>query len=50
MPAVPTGWEMFDEAARSRNHGSALMQVDASDRLSLSGWYDNTQDRYCDSL
>ena len=41
---------MFDEAARSRNHGSALMQVDVSDRLSLSGWYDNTQDRYHDSL
>jgi hypothetical protein len=50
MPAVPTGWEMFDEAARSRNHGSALMQVDASDRLSLSGWYDNNQDRYHDSV
>jgi hypothetical protein len=50
MPAVPNGWEMFDEAARVRNHASALIQVDASDRLSLSGWYDNTQDRYHDSL
>lgn len=50
MPVVPTGWQMFDEAARSRNRGSALMQVDASDRLSLSGWYDNNQDRYHDSV
>jgi MtrB/PioB family decaheme-associated outer membrane protein len=48
--AVIPGWQMFDEAARSRNKGSALMQVDASDRLSFSASYDNTQDRYNDSV
>ncbi len=50
MPAVPDGWQMYDEAARSRNKGSVLMQVDASDRLSFSAAYDNVQDRYHDSL
>ena len=49
-PPVPDGWEMFDEAARVRNKGSALLQVDASDRLSFSASYDNTQDHYQDSL
>jgi outer membrane receptor protein involved in Fe transport len=47
---VPDGWQMFDEAARVRNKGSALLQVDASDRLSFSASYDNQQDRYHDSL
>jgi MtrB/PioB family decaheme-associated outer membrane protein len=50
MPAVPDGWMMFDEAARVRNHASGLVQVDASDRFSFSASYDNTQDRYNDSL
>lgn len=49
-PAVPDGWEMFDEAGRTRNNGSALVQVDPSDRVSFSAAYDNTQDRYHDSL
>lgn len=49
-PAVPAGWEMFDEAARSRNRASTLLQADVSDRFSVSGSYDNTQDRYNDSL
>jgi hypothetical protein len=48
--ALPDGFEMFDEAARIRNKGSAMMQVDASDRLSFSGFYETTQDRYYDSL
>jgi MtrB/PioB family decaheme-associated outer membrane protein len=48
--AVPDGFQMFDEAARVRNQGNALLQVDASDRLSFSVSYDNQQDRYHDSL
>lgn len=48
--AVISGWGMFDQAARSRSKGSALLQVDAGDRLSFSASYDNTQDRYHDSL
>src|SRR5450759_3923869 len=42
--AVPDGWQMFDEAARVRNKGNALLQVDASDRLSFTASYDNMQD------
>ena len=49
-PLVPDGWQMFDEAARVRNKGNALLQVDASDRLSFTASYDNKQDRYHDSL
>ncbi|MBZ5622763.1 MAG: MtrB/PioB family decaheme-associated outer membrane protein [Acidobacteriia bacterium] len=49
-PAVIPAFQMFDEAARSRSKGSALMQVDAGDRLSFSASYDNTQDRYHDSV
>jgi hypothetical protein len=49
-PALPDGWQMYDEAARIRNKGSALMQIDASDRLSFSGFYDTTQDRYNDTV
>jgi hypothetical protein len=45
-PLMPDGWQMFDEARRTRNKASAIMQVDASDRLSFSAAYDNMQDRY----
>jgi MtrB/PioB family decaheme-associated outer membrane protein len=48
-PLVADGWQMYDEAARVRNKGSALVQVDPSDRLSLSLAYDTLQDRYRDS-
>ncbi len=48
-PAVIDGWQMYDEAARIRNKGGALLQLDASDRLSFTASYDNTQDRYNDA-
>jgi hypothetical protein len=49
-PIWPDGWQMFDQAARVRNKGSAVLQVDASDRLSFSASYDSMQDRYTDSI
>jgi MtrB/PioB family decaheme-associated outer membrane protein len=49
-PLVPDGWQMFDEAARVRNKGSALLQVDASDRLSFTASWDKMDDRYHDSI
>ncbi len=49
-PPMPDGWQMFDEAGRTRDKGSALLQVDASDRLSFTAAYDNTQDRYHGSV
>jgi MtrB/PioB family decaheme-associated outer membrane protein len=49
-PAVIDGWQMYDEAARIRNKGSALLQIDPSDRLSFTASYDNSQDRYRDSM
>ena len=48
-PPLVDGWQMYDESARTRNRGSALLQVDASDRLSFTASYDNSQDRYRDS-
>ena len=47
---VPDGFEMYDEAARVRNRGRALVEVDPSNRLSIAGSYDNLQDRYNDSV
>ena len=49
-PALIPGWELYDEAERTRTKGGTLMQVDASDRLSFSASYDLTQDRYNESL
>ena len=49
-PPIPGGWEMFDEAKRIRHHANALLQVDASDRISFSASYDNMQDRYQDTI
>jgi hypothetical protein len=48
-PPLVDGWQMYDESARTRNKGSALLQMDASDRLSFTASYDNSQDRYRDS-
>ena len=49
-PPFPTGWEMFDEAARTRNKSGAVMELDASDRLSFSASFDTTDDNFHDSL
>jgi len=40
----------FDEAARSRHIAQALLQIDPTDRLSLSASYGTTQDNYNQSL
>ncbi len=48
--ALPAGWRMYDEAARRRNKGSALLEIDPSDRLSLTASYDTLQDRFEDSV
>jgi len=47
---LPDGWRMFDEAARARNKADALLEVDPTDRLSLTASFDTLQDRFGDTV
>ena len=48
--AMPAGWELFDEAQRTLYKADALLEVDPTDRLSLTASYENEQDRYNDTI
>src|ERR1035437_1285166 len=48
--AMPVGWELFDEAARTRYKADALLEIDPTDRLNLTASYGSQQDRYSDTI
>ncbi len=47
---LPDGWRMFDEAARTRNKADALVEIDATDRLSVTASFGTLQDRFGDTI
>lgn len=47
---LPDGWRRFDEAARTRNKADALLEIDATDRLSLTASFGTLQDRFGDTI
>src|ERR1039458_5454580 len=46
---MPDGWRLFDEAERTRNKVDGLVEIDATDRFSMTASYGSLQDRFGDT-